>query len=146
MIKTISDCACTRVRYNEFPDLLFGTTANGQEYFDATHFIMKKGDTQKHNVRQFEMLFLHWKKALCEAYDILLEDVVVVDKEQSHVLIDEAFALLFVSYVDPMFGVYMLERMSEMLINGLVLSDTNILMMSRSRLTKEQLSNLTNEK
>lgn len=43
MIRTISDCTCTRVRYNEFPDLLFGTTANGQEYFDATHFIMKKG-------------------------------------------------------------------------------------------------------
>lgn len=92
------------------------------------------------------MLFIHWKKALCEAYDIPLEDVVVVDKEQSHILIDEAFALLFVAYVDPMFGVYMLERISEMLINGLVLSDTNILMMSRSRLSKEQLSNLTNEK
>lgn len=146
MIKAVSDCACTRVQYNEFPDLLFGTTADGKEYFDATHFIMKKGDTQKHNVRQFEILFLHWKKALCEAYDILPEDVMVIDEQQSHILIDEAFALLFVAYVDPAFGVYMLERMSEMLLNGIALSDTGILLMSKNRLNKEQLLALASEK
>lgn len=146
MIKTINNCACTEVYYNEFPDLLFGTTNSGEMYFDATHFISQKGDSTKHNVRQFEMLFIHWKKALCETYELSPEDIILMDDKNSHVLVHESFALLFVSYIDPVFGLYMLERISEMLLNGIVLSDTSILMMSKDRLNKKQLLDLANGK
>lgn len=91
------------------------------------------------------MGFIHWKKALCEAYDLQSKDVMLANKQTGDILIDESFALLFVAYIDPAFGVYMIDRMSEMLLNGIVLSDTAIVMLSKERLNKEQLLNLANE-
>lgn len=140
-----SDLSCTTVKYNEFPDLLFGTDEKENGYFNATHFISKKGDPEKHNVRSFDMKFIHWKNALCEAYDLQSEDVMLTNKQTGDILIDESFALLFVAYIDPAFGVYMIDRMSEMLLNGIVLSDSAIVMLSKERLSKEQLLNLANE-
>lgn len=135
---------CRIVRFGELPDLLFGKSDDGAEYFDATHFIKAAGDIRKHDVKSFEIGFTHWKGAVCRAYDISLEDLIITDEVTGHILIDESLALLFAAYIDPEFGVYLIERMAEMLTNGIVLSDTRILVSIRQRFSKEELLNYLN--
>lgn len=136
---------CKDIRYGEFPDLLFGKSDDGLVYFDATHYILQKGDVRKHNIKSFEIGFMHWKNAVHEAYSIPAQDMVVTDEVTGHLLIEESLALLFVAYIDPEFAVYILERISEMLLRGITLSDTRILMLASERLSKDQLSNLNDE-
>lgn len=130
------------LKYREFPELLFGKSETGIVYFDATLYVMQKGDSQKHSPVDFIRKFAHWFDSVKTAYEIPDNEVVITDEATGHVLIDESLALLFVAYIDPAFGVYMLERVSEMLLDGVTLSDTRIIQMIRDRLTKETLSNL----
>lgn len=136
---------CKDVKYGEFPDLLFGKSGDGLVYFDATHYILQKGDVRKHNVKSFEIGFMHWRNAARDAYSIPVEDMTVIDEVTGHLLIEESLALLFVAYIDPEFAVYMLERISEMLLRGITLSDTRLLMLASERLSKDQLFNLNDE-
>lgn len=139
------NASCNDVKYGEFPDLLFGKSDDGLVYFDATHYILKKGDVRKHNIKSFEIGFMHWKNAVRDAYSIQAEDMTVTDEATGHLLIEESLALLFVAYIDPEFAVYMLERISEMLLRGITLSDTRLLMLASERLSKDQLFNLNDE-
>lgn len=129
-------------KYREFPELLFGKSESGIVYFDATLYVTQKGDSQKHSPVDFIRKFSYWFDSVRMAYEIPDNEVVITDEATGHVLIDESLALLFVAYIDPSFGVYMLERVSEMLLDGVTLSDTRIIQMIRERLTKETLSNL----
>lgn len=138
----IKQCTHTTKRYEEFPELLFAKAEDGMHYFDATHYLLRKGDPQRHNIRHFETQFYLWKQAAYAAYEIHSDEVIVKDRDSGHILIDESLALLFVAYIDPAFGVYLLERMSEMLLNGFVLSDSAIIVQARLRLTKETLTNI----
>lgn len=137
--------SCKDIKYGEFPDLLFGKSDDGLVYFDATHYTLQKGDVRKHNIRSFEIGFMHWKNAVRDAYSISTKDIIVTDEVTGHLLIEESLALLFVAYIDPEFAVYMLERISEMLLRGITLSDTRILMLASERLSKDQLFNLNDE-
>lgn len=47
-------------------------------------------------------------------------EIVITDQATGHILIDESLALLFVSYVDADFCIYIIERLSEVLLNGVV--------------------------
>lgn len=133
------------LKYWEFPELLFGKSETGIVYFDATFYIIQKGDPQKHSPVDFIRKFAHWFDSVKIAYEIPDNEVVITDEATGHVLIDESLALLFVAYVNPDFGVYILERVSEMLLDGVTLSDTRIMQIVRERLTKETLSNLIKE-
>ena len=133
------------LKNREFPELLFGKSVNGIVYFDATLYVTQKGDSQKHSPVDFIRRFAHWFDSVKTAYEIPDNEVVITDEATGHVLIDESLALLFVAYIDPPFGVYMLERVSEILLDGVTLSDTRIMQMIRDRLTKETLSNLIEE-
>lgn len=130
------------VKYGEFPELLFGTSDNGAAYFDATLYIAQRGDAKRHSEVDFIRKFSFWFETMKEAYEIADNEIITTDEATGHVLIDESLALLFMAYVDPGFGVYMLERVSEMLLDGVTLSDTRIMQIVRDRLTKETLSNL----
>lgn len=132
---------CFRMRYREFPELLFGTSSKGLEYCDATYYIQNKGDAKCHSVEDFKIKFAYWIQAACKAYDLKTDTVVIIDN-RGHYLIDESLALILVAYIDPEFGMYMLERITEMLITGVTLSDTNLMLMAKDRLSKEQLTNL----
>lgn len=133
------------VRYEEFPELLFGTSVSGVTYFDATLYIVEKGDTKKHSPIDFIRRFSFWFEMMKSAYEIADNEILITDEATGHILIDESLALLFIAYIDPTFGVYMMERVSEMLSDGIVLSDTHIMQMVRNRLTKEILLNLIKE-
>jgi len=131
--------SCDEIRYREFPELKFGKSEDGLYYFDATHFIECEGDIRKHNVRDFDIGFHFWKRAAMEAYSLSPQDI-IIQHANGHFLIEESLALLFVAYIDPAFGVYMLERISEMLVRGVVISDLTILTLAKERLTPEDIS------
>lgn len=123
---------CTEVLYREFPDLLFGAL-NETLYFDATNYIAKKGNSEKHKVSFFEMNFLLWKNVICKAYGLNPEDVIIKDLESQHILIHESLALLFVAYIDPDFMVYMLHAIESVFKDGIFISDTALSIMAKSR-------------
>ena len=134
---------CRIIRYREFPDLLFGTLReDGPVYFDATRFIQAKGDARRHNVRDFRVAFHHWATALADAYGIDREKMIIRDEASGRLLIDECLALLFVVYIDPAFGVYLLERVDELLSGGFTVSDTWPVQAADLRFTKEELTQL----
>lgn len=134
---------CRIIRYREFPDLLFGTLReDGPVYFDATRFIQAKGDARRHNVRDFRVAFHHWATALADAYGIDGEKMIIRDEASGHLLIDECLALLFVVYIDPAFGVYLLERVDELLSGGFTVSDTWLVQAAGLRFTKEELTQI----
>lgn len=130
------------VKYMEFPELLFGTSENGVNYFDATIYLSEKGDSKKHSAIDFARKFAFWFESVKAVYEIPDFELMVTDEATGHILIDESLALLFVGYVDPGFGIYMTERMSELLLDGVTLSDTRIVQTIRNRLTKEELLKL----
>ncbi len=130
------------VKYMEFPELLFGTSEKGVSYFDATTYLAEKGDGNKHSVIDFARKFAFWFESVKAVYEIADFELMTTDEVTGHILIDESLALLFVAYVDPNFGVYMMERMSELLLDGVTLSDTRIVQTIRNRLTKEELLKL----
>lgn len=135
---------CRLVRFGEFPELLFGKSQDNQLlYFNATQYIKKKGNPKTQNIRDFQLSFQHWISAAMQTYGIKQEDMIVCDEATGEILIDECLALPFLAYIDPEFGVYIMERMSEMLLNGIVGSDTWLLQAARRRFTTEELmSNL----
>ena len=137
----IEKVPCRTIRYREFPELLFGESLNsGSTYFDATHFIRSRGDERRHNVKEFRIAFHHWITTLTNMYGIEKEALVIRDETSGHLLIDECLALLFVVYVDPDFGVYILERVSELLIDGFSVSDSWLVMAAGNRFTIEELT------
>ena len=137
----IEKVPCRTIRYREFPELLFGESPNsGSTYFDATHFIRSRGDEHRHNVKEFRIAFQHWITTLTNMYSIEKEALVICDETSGHLLIDECLALLFVVYVDPDFGVYILERVSELLIDGFSVSDSWLVMAAGNRFTIEELT------
>ena len=137
----IEKVPCRTIRYREFPELLFGESPNGgSTYFDATHFIRSRGDEHRHNVKEFRIAFHHWITTLTNMYSIEKESLVIRDETSGHLLIDECLALLFVVYVDPDFGVYILERVSELLIDGFSVSDSWLVMAAGNRFTIEELT------
>lgn len=136
---------CLQTKYGEFGDLLFKTLENGITYFDATNYILARGDIRKHSIKSFELGFTHWISAICDAYEADRKGMIIEDEKTGHFLIDESLALLFVAYIDPDFGVYMLERISEMLTNGIVISDTYLLLQLRQRFTGNELSKLIDD-
>lgn len=129
-------------KYIEFPELVFGKSSNGIEYFDATLYVELKGDSQKHSPIDFARRFSFWFENFLKVYDIADNQMIITDETTGHVLIDETMALLFLAYIDPSFGAYMMDRISEMLLNGIVLSDTRIVQAAGDRLTKEVLIKL----
>ena len=137
----IENIACTQMRYQEFPDLLFGTSTKGLVYCNATDFIQKKGEAEKHTVTDFNTKFAFWIDAVCETYGLKSDNVVIMN-EKGQYLIEESLALILITYIDSAFGVYMLERITEMLVSGVALSDTNLMLMVKDRLSEEQITKL----
>lgn len=133
-------------KYLEFPDLLFGESESGIIYFDATRYIEFKGDDGKHSPIDFARKFSFWFENFREGYDIPDAGIMTTDEATGHVLIDESLALLFVAYIDPGFGLYMVERVSELLLDGVVLSDTRIMQMVRDRLSEDTINQLIKQK
>lgn len=132
-------------KYKEFPELLFGSSEKNIIYFDATLYIEQKDKAQSHSVTQFINSFSFWLKGFCDAYQMQKDEMVIIDSTTNHVMIEHSMALLFVCYIDPMFGVYLLERVEELLLDGVVISDSYLMHLVVNRLTKESITKILND-
>ena len=128
-------------KYREFPELMFGKNSANTIYFDATLYLEQRGDTCKHSVANFVKEFSFWLKRFADAYQMQECEMVVVDVASEHIMIEQSLALLFVCYVDPEFGVHIFERADELLLDGVVLSDSYLMQKVGDRFTKESLLN-----
>lgn len=126
------------IRYREFPDMRFGE-ADGRIYFDATHYAKKKEVVNLSVLTEFEHHFMWWVKNLSDAYSIPVEDIMVTDTDTGHLFFEESLDLLFIAYIEPAFSIYVLDRISEMLINGVTLSDTALVMSIKDRFGREDI-------
>lgn len=130
---------CSEVKYHEFPDLLFGKSNDDMIYFNPGLFIKNKGDIRKHSILEFERAYYFWLKAVSMCYSINMDDLVIKDESTGNILMEESLALLFVSYVDPTFAIHMIEKISELLMCGIALSDAFVVMHIKEKFTKEEL-------
>lgn len=133
-------------RFGEFPDLLFGERGNARLYFDATHFLRAMNLDPEPLVTKFQDACACWIDRLGEAYAIPKSELFIIDSRTGHQLAEEALSLLFLSYIDPPFGVYWHESMRQMLSEGVVCSDTYLLEQVRGRFTHEELSSIFTRK
>ena len=127
---------CTEQLIPEFPNLLFGTSSDGIEFFDATYYIQKQ-EPQK-RVSDFFADYRKQIEALCESYDIPMQSV-LISNVNGHYLIDGNFVYLFIAFVEPTFLEYMCDRIHELFAKGVSVSDTYLLNAARERLSKEVL-------
>ncbi len=127
---------CKEQLIPEFPDVLFGTSPEGSEYFDATNYLLKQG-----SVKSVKDFFIEYNKpieSLCDSYDISLEKVAIINHNR-HYLIDGNFVYLFIAFVEPHFLGYIFDRIHELFSKGVSVSDTYLLQAARERLSKEVL-------
>lgn len=133
------------VKYQEFPELIFGESEEGYQYFNASQYIIKKGDIKRHTVKEFRFAFSIWSDAICKTYDINPDYLIIKDTDTGHVFIEESMALLFIAYIDAYFGVYILERMNELFLSGFTLSDTALLYLTKERFNEDVLKPVDNQ-
>lgn len=130
-----------KIKYGEFPDLLFTVSNDENEYCDVTSFMEERKCTNSHSVEGFMKVCKPWINAFCKAYSLDVDKLILI-APNNHILIDSSLALLFVSYIDTEFSVYVYERMADLLVSGIILSDTTLMLMAKDRLSKEVLLNL----
>lgn len=132
-------------KFPEFDNLNFGTADDGSVYFDATNYLISKGDVKKHSIKEFELLFHFWKHNICDYYEIDKDDIIIRDENTDHIFIEEAMVFPFIMYIDPFFIIYILERTNELFMNGFTISDTVLYILAKDRLNTEVLNQLLNE-
>lgn len=130
-----------KIKYGEFPDLLFTVSNDGNEYCDVTSFMEERKCTDSHSIDNFMKVCKPWINAFCKVYSLDVDKLTLV-APNNHILIDSSLALLFVSYVDTEFSVYVYEKMADLLVSGIILSDTTLILMAKDRLPREVLLNL----
>lgn len=135
---TIEEQQKLKWKFGEFPELLFGDY-NGRNYFDMTGFLIAKKLDPETAISEFTRNFVFWIDNLAKVYGIPAEELFITDPDSGHKMAEESFALLFMVHVDPLFGAYLLESMTQMLTDGIVCSDSYILMQAHRRFTEEEL-------
>ena len=142
-MKAIENHQGFRLRFGEFPDLLF-TVTDARTYFDMTHFLQSMKLEPEEKITELTEGFALWIEHLGKMYGIQPDERLAVDAASGHFLAEESFALPFLCCADPVFGVYLLESMSQMMLVGIVCSDSYILMQAQQRFTAEELNPTSN--
>lgn len=134
---------CTEQSIPEFPNLLFGTTTEGDKtYFDATLYLQK--ESSQKNIQNFFAQYRASIESLCESYNIPYKDFYKVN-QSGHYLIDSNFTFLFIAFADRNFLGYMCDRIHELFFRGFVVSDTYLTLTARERLSPEILKAINND-
>ncbi|GAA6256103.1 hypothetical protein F070042J6_19550 [Bacteroides sp. f07] len=142
-MRTIENHQGFRLRFGEFPDLLF-TATDTRTYFDMTHYLQSVKLEPEEKIAEFIAGFALWIDLLGKMYGIPPDERFAVDAATEHSLAEESFALPFLCCTDPAFGMYLLESMSQMMLTGLVCSDSYIFIQAQQRFTHEELVSTPN--
>jgi hypothetical protein len=133
------DLKCNEHALPEFPEMLFGTSSENGSFFDATVYIQKKQPSLK--PADFFVDYKPQILSLCKVYQLNENDICKLNTE-GHLLIDGTFIYLFISFVEPDFLAYICERINELFVTGICISDTQILSFAKRRLSKEVLEKM----
>lgn len=132
---------CDKVLIPEFPALKFAAAPNGVTYFDATDFlsVTHKQETEE----QFFTAYKRQIESLAKMNDIP-ENAVCVFNQDGHILIEGHFVYLFISFVEPSFLAYVMDRINDLFTNGFAVSDTYVFTIARQRFSQETLNEMAN--
>lgn len=131
---------CTEHLFPEFADLLFGTHTDGSVYFDASAFADSKG-LGPSAVDAFFNAYSTPINAIISLSELRPADICTRNPE-GHLLIESSLTYLFISFVEPRFLLYMMDRMNELFSQGITVSDTYLVTKMKSRIPKEVIMKL----
>lgn len=131
---------CNQPLILEFTDLLFGNFGTSI-YFDATDYLTKTKKTE--TVEGFLLQYNRQIEGLLEPYSLHAEDICKYNSK-AHILIESHLAYLFITYLEPDFLAYLLDRVNELLTTGFAVSDSYLLSSVRYRFPKEVLNEFLN--
>lgn len=128
---------CDKKNLPEFPDLLFGTHVDGSTYIDATNYLQSiESDQRNLTVADFFSKFDVFIQAIKEEYEISDQQLVTLN-HQGHQLINDKLCYLLVGYANRDFLSYMNDRINDLFVEGVVVSDASIITLARRRLPTE---------
>lgn len=88
-MKAIENHQGFRLRFGEFPDLLF-TVTDARTYFDMTHFLQSMKLEPEEKITEFTEGFALWIEHLGKMYGIQPDERLAVDAASGHFLAEES--------------------------------------------------------
>lgn len=141
-VKTKNLIHLERGRIRHFSELDFYQVKGAPEmYADATQYLQKRGLAQSHSVEEFRSKFAPWISAMQKAFEIEADELFLCNQDDGHELIDEMLSILFIAYTNEYYCAGLVERMFEMEVCGVAISDSRLLYDLSLRFTEEQLLN-----
>lgn len=134
------DIVCKEHSLPEFPDMLFGVSNdNGLMYFNASAYLKSKGQDLK--LADFLNSYQPLIKDLQECYSLRDDEVCRINKEGDFV-IEVDFIYLFICFIDHNFAGYINERMNDLFMSGVAVSDSYLFEAARSRFTADVIAKM----
>lgn len=125
----------------DFQDLLFGTTPEGDVVFDATEYCEKNKELGAFNVR----VFMRACKPFIEKF-IQMESVrpgnMFFQNTNGHSLIIADLSFLFLSFVDSSLFMYFNDLITTIVNDGFAYSDSFLLQQTAQRIPTEVLERI----
>lgn len=135
---------CTEQLFPEFPELLFGRQPEGSVmYFDASAYTKSKGLSSS-AVDKFLSSYEAPIDAIVKTLQIPDNEACRINTE-GHVLLESSVLYLFLSFIDPRFLLYIIDRMDELFATGVAVSDAYLVRKTRARIPLEVLQQLEND-
>lgn len=132
------DIVCKEHSLPEFPDMLFGVSNdNGLMYFNASAYLKSRDLKLADFLNSYQPLV----KALQETYSLRDDEVCRINQDGDFV-IEVDFIYLFICFCDHQFLGYINERMNDLFMTGVAVSDSYLFEAARSRFTADVIAKM----
>lgn len=129
-------------KLEQFPQLKFYASQSGNIYFDAMYYLEVLNLGRTHSIPGFEKEFSLWIEPTLKVYGIDPGEVLAQDSDTGHVMIHEVLMILFLAYTDERYRVEIIERIWEMEVTGVTISDSRLVDTVKNRFSKEFVNKL----
>ena len=131
------------VMVEDFQDLLFGVTPEGDMVFDATEYCVRNEGLGTFNVR----IFMRSCKPFIEKFinaEVVKPSNMFFQNADGHSLIVADFSFLFLSFVDNTLFMYFNDLITNIIHDGFAYSDSFLLQQTAQRIPSEVLERIIN--
>lgn len=125
----------------DFQDLLFGTTPEGDAVFDATEYCERNKELGAFNVRVFMRVCKPFIEKFIQAESVRPGNMFFQNAD-GHSLIIADFSFLFLSFVDDSLFMYFNDLITTIIHEGLAYSDSFLLQQTAQRIPSEVLEKI----
>lgn len=129
-------------KLEQFPQLKFYSSQSGNIYFDAMYYLEVQNRGRTHSIHGFEKDFSLWIEPTLKVYGIDPQDIIVYDTETGHIMIHEVLMILFLAYTDERYRVEIIERIWEMEVTGVTISDSRLVETIKNRFSEDFINKL----